>query len=86
MALLLKHGADPNQAPSFSPQPPLYTASDPLWGKVEIVRLLLDYGADPNPKKYKPLAVARRNTPNKPEIIELLVEAVAIGLAAGRKK
>jgi ankyrin repeat protein len=76
--VLLKHGVDPNQTPSFSPVPPLYTASDPLWGNVQIVRLLLEHGADPNPKRYKPLTVAKRNKPNKPEIIELLVRAGAI--------
>lgn len=68
---LLKHGADPNQTPSFSRVPPLYTASDPLWSKVEIVRLLLEHGANPNPKRYKPLVVARRN-PANPAVIELL--------------
>jgi hypothetical protein len=76
--MLLKHGADPNQTPSYSRVSPLYVASDPLWSNVEIVRLLLEHGADPNPKRYKPLAVARRNKSNKPEIIELLANAGAI--------
>jgi ankyrin repeat protein len=77
VAALLEHGADPNQAPSFSRVPPLYTASNPLWGNVDIVRLLLERGADPNPKRYKPLAVAMRNGPRKPEIVDLLVKAGA---------
>jgi ankyrin repeat protein len=75
---LLEHGANPNQTPSFSPEPPLYTASSAIWGNVEIVRLLIKHGAEPNPKRYKPLAVAKRNKPNKPEIIELLLNAGAI--------
>lgn len=77
--LLLRHGADPNRAPTFSRQPPLYTACLPFWSDAAIVRLLLDYGADPNGKQYKPLSAATKNNDkmNKAEIVELLIRAGA---------
>jgi uncharacterized protein len=76
--LLLKHGANPNQTPTYSREPPVYTACMPAWSNTEIVRLLLDYGADPNGKKYKPLVIAKKNNkPNKTEIVELLLRAGA---------
>lgn len=42
VALLLKHGADPDATSPASPNPPLHLAED----QPDLVRLLLDHGAD----------------------------------------